>query len=74
MASLSGLLLGRDLPVRAEAALDSSHAGFRTTSISAKHAPTEASVEELYGNLPLSFEPNRGQSHKEVLFLSRGRG
>ncbi len=31
-------------------------------------------VAENYGKLPLSFEANRGQSDKQVQFLSRGRG
>lgn len=31
-------------------------------------------VEEQYGKLPLSFEPNRGQTHKSVKFISRGTG
>ena len=29
---------------------------------------------EAYGNLPLSFEPNLGQSADQVKFLSRGKG
>ena len=29
---------------------------------------------ESYGNLPLSFEPNRGQAAQQVKFLSRGPG
>jgi hypothetical protein len=31
-------------------------------------------VAENYGKLPLSFEANRGQSDKQVKFLSRGQG
>ena len=31
-------------------------------------------VEVAYGNLPLSFEPNEGQTNSQVEFLSRGRG
>src|ERR1039457_3106120 len=31
-------------------------------------------VMENYGRMPLSFEPNRGQSDVKVDFLSRGRG
>lgn len=31
-------------------------------------------AREAYGNLPLSFEPNRGQADKQVRFLSRGSG
>ena len=33
-----------------------------------------AQVRERYGNLPLSFEANHGQSDSTVKFLSRGRG
>ena len=32
---------------------------------------TRLQVEESYGNLPLSFEPNRGQADPLVRFLSR---
>src|SRR5258707_804199 len=35
-------------------------------------AATDARVSESYGKLPLQFEANRGQTHKDVLFLSRG--
>ena len=31
-------------------------------------------IEVAYGNLPLSFEPNEGQTNSQVEFLSRGRG
>src|SRR5262245_16595924 len=34
----------------------------------------EARAREAWGNLPLSFEPNRGQAHPDVQFLSRGNG
>src|SRR5712671_495579 len=37
-------------------------------------ASTNASVSESYGKLPLQFEANRGQTHKDVQFLSRGAG
>ena len=48
----------------------------------AEAAPTEAAPEdaararilERYGELPLSFEPNRGQLPREVRFSSRGPG
>ena len=33
-----------------------------------------AHVAETYGKLPLTFEPNQGQSDKPVKFLSRGEG
>jgi hypothetical protein len=34
----------------------------------------EARARAAWGLLPLSFEPNQGQSHPEVQFLSRGNG
>src|SRR2546430_4368433 len=37
-------------------------------------AATDARVSENYGKLPLHFEANRGQTDKDVHFLSRGPG
>ena len=37
-------------------------------------AEANMTVSENYGKLPLSFEPNLGQSAKQVKFLSRGQG
>src|SRR5712672_140184 len=37
-------------------------------------ATTDARASESYGKLPLQFEANRGQTHKDVHFLSRGAG
>ena len=37
-------------------------------------AATNARLSESYGKLPLQFEENRGQTHKDVRFLSRGAG
>src|SRR5438876_3294531 len=37
-------------------------------------AATGARLSESYGKLPLHFEANRGQAHKDVRFLSRGPG
>jgi beta-propeller repeat-containing protein len=37
-------------------------------------AATQARVSETYGKLPLHFEVNRGQTDKDVRFLSRGPG
>src|SRR5438445_2721836 len=37
-------------------------------------AIAQARVSEAYGKLPLHFEPNRGQTHDDVRFLSRGPG
>ena len=37
-------------------------------------ARTNAEVREAYGQLPLSFEENRGQADESVNFLARGPG
>ena len=37
-------------------------------------AAADARLSERYGKLPLSFEANQGQTHKDVRFLSRGPG
>src|SRR6266568_3527378 len=37
-------------------------------------AATDARLSETYGKLPLHFEANRGQTDKDVRFLSRGAG
>src|SRR5712664_2453254 len=37
-------------------------------------AATDARLSESYGKLPLHFEANRGQTDKDVHFLSRGPG
>jgi beta-propeller repeat-containing protein len=37
-------------------------------------AAADARVSEAYGRLPLHFEANRGQTHEDVRFLSRGAG
>jgi hypothetical protein len=38
-----------------------------------KHEPA-LKTAEAYGNFPISFEPNHGQTDKRVKFLSRGAG
>jgi hypothetical protein len=43
-----------------------------TSPISAQAAKPR--IVEGYGKLPLAFEPNQGQSAKEVTFLARGPG
>src|SRR5437016_5494490 len=35
-------------------------------------AASDARISESYGRLPLQFEANQGQTHKDVRFLSRG--
>src|SRR5438034_10607616 len=37
-------------------------------------AAADARLSESYGKLPLHFEANQGQTHKDVRFLSRGPG
>jgi len=44
-------------------------------SIQPSPDPTaRAKVAQSYGQMPLSFEPNRGQTDSQVKYLSRGRG
>src|SRR5207302_3426253 len=43
-------------------------------SCAAAAAPADARVSEAYGRLPLHFEANRGQTNKDVRFLSHGAG
>lgn len=38
------------------------------------HLFGEVRINAAYGKLPLSFEPNQGQSSSSVRFLARGRG
>src|SRR6266480_4427226 len=45
-------------------------AGFTGSALAA----SDARVSESYGRLPLQFEANDGQVHKDVRFLSRGPG
>jgi len=41
---------------------------------SARSATADPRLAEAYGNLPMGFEENRGQTNSEVRFLSRGQG
>ncbi len=45
-----------------------------TANFAATVAKSDSRVAEAYGNLPLSFEPNEGQSDPRVKFLARGGG
>jgi hypothetical protein len=36
--------------------------------------PVHQAVQPAYGQIPLSFEPNEGQTDSQVQFLSRGSG
>ena len=42
--------------------------------LAAGSAPTRPHVLNSYGKLPLSFEPNRGQTDEQVKFIARGAG
>jgi hypothetical protein len=44
------------------------------TSTTASNAATQAHLSAAYGQLPLSFEANQGQTDARVNFLSRGAG
>jgi hypothetical protein len=43
-------------------------------ALTSADAATQARVTQNYGQLPLSFELNRGQADAPVNFLARGRG
>jgi len=58
------------IPSRSMLALFASILGFSLPA----GAATNARVSESYGKLPLQFEANRGQTHQDVRFLSRGAG
>ena len=44
------------------------------TSVPTDNAANKMRVSKAYGKLPMSFEPNQGQTDKRVKFLSRGSG
>src|SRR6476646_3639513 len=75
---LACLITNRPLPghEKAVAAARPQNAAFMPL-VSNSFLPTEAQeqtrsrVEVAYGNLPLAFEPNRGQTDAQVKFLSR---
>src|SRR5438876_2370939 len=46
----------------------------RKNKASSQQATAEATAAKSYGNLPLQFEENRGQTDPAVQFISRGRG
>src|SRR5882762_4048834 len=48
--------------------------GFLTGFSMSSAGDTDARIVETYGKLPLQFEANRGQTDKDVRFLSRGAG
>jgi hypothetical protein len=49
-------------------------AGGPATQPTAPTPESKAKIVQEYGNLPLSFEANRGQTDKQVKFISRGSG
>jgi len=67
---------GRTSPQVVRAASPSVSTQLQTLGLESSTVPPEfrAHVAENYGKLPLSFEANRGQSDKQVKFLSRGHG
>src|SRR3984957_14450098 len=67
---------GRTSPQVVRAASPSVSTQLQTLGLESSPVPSEfrAHVAENYGKLPLSFEANRGQSDKQVKFLSRGHG
>jgi hypothetical protein len=57
--------------------IHSSKLGGQPVSVSRATRPSKATqqpVKEAYGKLPLSFEPNKGQTDARVKFLARGSG
>jgi Beta-propeller repeat/Domain of unknown function DUF11 len=47
----------------------------RRTAVSSEKFPQNAlQIASIYGHLPLSFEPNQGQTDPQVKFLARGGG
>jgi len=48
--------------------------GHADSVLAKRGSSSTARVIETYGRLPLSFEPNDGQTNPEVKFLSHGRG
>ena len=50
------------------------HVAAKPLATAPSKAPARMTAAENYGKLPLHFEPNLGQSAKQVKFLSRGQG
>ncbi|MFN2454775.1 MAG: SBBP repeat-containing protein [Pyrinomonadaceae bacterium] len=73
----------RDLHANAGSRFSRSHdqppadASVKSVALSPLSVPDQsvrARVNQRYGDLPLSFEANRGQSNAQIKFLSRGAG
>lgn len=73
LITVSTLLLSltASLPMRQQ---HGSSAKTQLTDTSEPSADTKAQALQNYGNLPLSFEANEGQTDASVAFLSRGKG
>src|SRR5438309_1451219 len=46
----------------------------RSQDLTVVSEETRARINETYGRLPLSFEPNRGQADPQTRFLAHGSG
>ena len=76
-AAIAALCAGdAGLTARAHRGATTAHEpGFSTVGRAVtRNLADHAQVKERYGNLPLSFEANHGQSDSTVKFLSRGNG
>src|SRR5258708_7254539 len=78
VGGVGALLMGQGVPgvprtARARGA-GTRHGIARVPAASGDVAQTTPHVLASYGKLPLAFEPNRGQSGRDVQFLARGVG
>ena len=73
--ALGLLVFGSDPALQRETGLDGIAGVFsaRTAHERSTTLNRQPAIEVAYGNLPLSFEPNQGQTNSQVEFLSRGR-
>jgi Beta-propeller repeat len=75
MLTLTSFLLAPALNVPARTTKQTgSHSTTTRSASKANDAANKIRVGEAYGKLPLSFEPNRGQTDRRVKFLSHGSG
>ena len=56
------------------AAMSPAQQSFPSGAAPSSDSSVVAPLQKQYGNLPLTFESNRGQTSSEVRFLSRGQG
>jgi phosphatidylethanolamine-binding protein (PEBP) family uncharacterized protein len=71
---LAGCLFSAAFPSAVRAASETSSPQRAKSSPRRVDAATKARLAQDYGRLPMSFEPNQGQTDAQVKFLSRGRG